>query len=659
MSRKALAAGTVLWIAAMLGWTAAESRPLHGVWGWFLTTGPHAAAALGTVFGAWGVGEALRRRVLPEFSAQDPVGRAVLSLGLGLGLLQCVAVGLGSVGLLGVGSARVVSALAMGTGITMLRGRRGGRGLPPPGTLVFAAALLAPTLILIGAPPIGPDEGQYHRRFVEHVLRTGAFPADPADPLSGLAMGLHALLALPCSWTGIGAGRAFCLLLGLGGLVAGHRVARRVLPVTGTWMYLPIVLASATALRALPTMNSDMTLSLFVGAAALVALEWRQAPTDPGWRPWALALLGGAALSIKYTAPLFLAPVYLVVGVALLAGPPARPRGRALAMLVLAAVLPALFAAPWLVRNALHLSHPLAPLAGFEPPPGLEAAFRFNFTENYGGGGGARALLRSPVDLFVLGREFDRRHFLGRLNAWPLVALPGLLLAARKPGAARALIGLVAAGFLAWALVLRRVIYLLPLWPVLAAATAVGLHELLARIGRSRGALLGMAAALGLVAAVEAAPAWLDAMDSADVATGRETADEYLEHEDAHAAPLAFVRRHAEPDHTIAMVWAWQAWDLPQRVIWIGAEEHTPFRELVLRAGDADGLAARMRAEGVRWIVHRRARFPHEGYPALDDATWSAAFERPLAIVDETLARHGIERWTRGDYAVYELPAEP
>jgi hypothetical protein len=644
------------WVLGILGFTAVESRPLHGVLGWLGTTGPHMLAALLAVFGAWGVGDHLRARLLPDFAANDAAGRAVVSLGLGLAALQTVAVLLGSFGLLGVASARGLSAVAVIAGLLAWRGRTPSRGMPPAATLVFAIAVLGPSLILAGAPPIGPDEGQYHRRFVESILRTGAFPADAQDPLSGLAMGLHALLALPCSWTGIGAGRPFCLLIGLWGLVGGHRVARRLMPGTGLWMYAPVALAGATLLRALPTINTDLTLALFVGASALVVLDWRQAPNEPGGRPWVLAILGGAALSVKYTAPLFLAPLYLAVGASLLAQPPGAARGRAFGRLVLAALIPAAFAAPWLVRNALHMGHPLAPLAGFEPPPGLEAAFRFNFTENYGGGEGPGALLRSPIDLFVMGREFDRRHFLGRLNPWPLVALPGLLMAARKPGPARALIGVVFVGFLAWAVVLRRVIYLLPLWPLLAAATAVGLHELLVRAGRSKALMATSALLLGLVAAVEVAPAWTDALKASDVATGRETRAEYLADEAAHAEPLDFVRRHADPDDTVAMVWAWQAWDLPQRVIWIGAEEHTPFRQLVLEAGDADGFTERMHTEGVRWIVYRRARFPHQGYGSLDEATWTAAFQQPLAIVEEALARHTTERWIRGDYAVYELP---
>ena len=637
-------------------WSGAESKPLFGAWGWLRTTGPAALAGWAAAFGAWGVGDGLRRRIAPEFSAQDPVGRAVVSAALGLAALQVLAVALGSVGALGLGTARGLLVASVVAAFLALRGAKGLKGMPPAGTLVFAAALIGPALLLVGAPPTGPDEGQYHRRFVEHILRTGSFPSDAQDPLSGLAMGLHALLALPASWGGVGAMRPFCLALGLGGLVAGHRVVRRLVPPTGTWIYLPVVLGSATLLRALPTINSDLTLSLFVGAAALVVLDWRQAPADPGWRPWALAAIGGAALSVKYTAPLFLAPLYIVVAVALLDREAGRERGRALALLSLSALLPALFAAPWLIRNALHFVHPLAPLAGLEPPAGLEVAFRFNFTENYGGGSSLPALLRSPVDLFVMGREFDRRHFLGRLNVWPLLAAPGLLLALRKPGAGRALVVAVALGFLAWAVVLRRVIYLMPLWPLLAAATALGLHELLARLGRSKATLAAGAAVLGLVAAVEAAPAWLDAMKAADVATGRETWPEYLAHEAPHAAPLAFVREHAGPGDTVAMLWAWQAWDLPQRVIWIGAEEHTPFRQLVLEEGSADAFAERMRQEGVRWIVHREARFPRTGYPSLDDATWQEAFERPLALVDEALARHGIERWIRGDYAVYELP---
>jgi hypothetical protein len=653
--RRALPWILAAWAVGVLGWTAVESRPLHGVWGWIVTTGPHVAAAAAVVFGAWGLGEAIRRRALPDFSTHDAAGRAVLALGLGLAAMQCAAVLLATLGLLGPWGGRALAALAVVAGLHASRGAEPGKGLPPVGTLVFCVAVLATTLLLVGAPPTGPDEGQYHRRFVEHLLRTGSFPADPADPLSGLAMGLHALLALPASLGGIGAARPFCLLLGLAGLVAGHRVARRVLPPTATWMVLPIALGSASVLRTLPTINTDLTLAVFVGGAALVALDWRQAPTDPGWRPWALAILGGAALSVKYTAPLYLAPLYLVVGAALLGADAGRVRARGFAALGASALLSALFAAPWMLRNAMHGMHPLAPFLGFDPPAGLEAAFRFNFTENYGGGGSFAALVRSPVDLFVMGREFDRRHFLGRLNPWPLVALPGLLLSLRRPGAARELAVAVGLGFLGWAVVLRRVVYLLPLWPLLAAATAVGLHELLSRLGRSRATLLGAAAALGCVAAVEAGPAWLDAVDAADVATGREGAEAYLARESPHAEPLAFVRAHAAPDDAVAMIWAWQAWDLEQRVIWIGAEEHTPFRELVLRAGSADAFAAVLREEGVRWVVHRQARFPRQGYPALDEATWAAAFERPLAIVDEALARHAIERWTRGDYAVYEV----
>lgn len=655
---KRLALG-LLWMFGILAWTGTQTRGLHGLAGYLVHTGPHLLAAAAALLAAWGVGTHIRRALVPDVGGNDAATRAVLALALGLAGLQTAAVLLGSVGLLTRGGAMALTAGGLLAAGGALRDRPVAfRGVPGGGSLVLAAALLLPTLLLAGAPPTGPDEGQYHRRFVEHLLATGSFPGDAQDPLSALAMGLHAMLALPASWTGVGAARPFCLGIGLAALVAGHRVTRRLVPAQWLWMYAPIALGSATLLRALPTLNTDVTLGLWVTVGAIVVLDWRQAPEDAGGRPWALAVLGGAALSVKYTAPLFFAPLYAVVAVALLARPPGPERGRTLVRLSAAALVPALFAVPWMVRNGLQLGHPLAPFLGFDPPPGLEAAFRFNFSENYGGGESLGALLRSPLDLFALGREFDRRHFLGRLNVWPLVAAPGLLLALRRPGGGRALVGAVGLGFLAWSLSLRRVIYLLPLWPLLAATTVLGLQVLLDGLGRSKAALAGLAALLAAVAAVEAAPGWLAGVEAVDVATGRQSRADYLLEQSAHAAPLDYVRRHADDDATVAMVWAWQAWDLPQRVVWIGAEEHTPFRELVLRAGDADGLLSVLRAEGVGWIIYRTARFPRAGYPSLSEEVWTQAFQRPLDIVDATLNQHAVERWTRGEYRVYELPAD-
>ncbi|MCP4871570.1 MAG: hypothetical protein GY898_22915 [Proteobacteria bacterium] len=647
------------WFGVIAMFAGQGARPLWLMAGWITTTGPGLLAAIAVLGSAWAWGRPMRRWMLPTAGAADRIARGIVDCTLGLVLLQSVAVLLGTVGLLTVPAAWIV----VGSGLLPLFAgpddrppATEDRGRPFSGWWIAAAALLAPALLAIGGPLLAADEGQYHRRFVEFILTHGSFPADAEDAPTGFAQGMHALGTLGAAIGSIGALRPLAFLMGLGGILMGERLAQRLFGRLAGGPYLLIVCGAATALRVVPTFNTDLTLAPFVGVAAWLALDWAREPGKPAGRPWALALVGGGALSIKFTAPLFLAPLYLVVAIPLLLKPVAG-RGPALARLAAAAVIPLLFALPWLVKNQITAGHPLWPILGMDAPSALEAAFVFNLTANYGPGGGLEAAARAPWDLFALGREFDRRLYLGRFNAWPLVALPGLFLALRRRPEARTIAIAAALGFVLWAGPLRRAVYLLPLWPLLAALTAGGIVEMMRLIPQPalNPASVAGAILLGAVATAEAAAPWSAHADLAGVACGEQTLEEAAEEAIPDARLLRWLRENTQPDETIAMLWGWHAWDLPNRLLWIGAEDFTPLRLRIHRAGSAEGLKHELVDRDVRWIVHRDVLFLRGAYPMVSDDQFKQAFTQPLHIADEALNRYATRRFAHGPLTVWEL----
>ena len=652
------------WMSGLAFTLLRDTRPAALLLGYLEHTGPGLLAAALLFAGAWGIGTPLRQKLLPDFGRTDPVSGGLIAIALGWVVLQCAAVSLGSFGWLGARVAQSLVAISLLACVLAVRHATGLRALfrvpryPVATGLAWAGAgaLLLPSLFAAGAPAMGPDELQYHQRFVEHLLRVGSFVANPEDPISGFAQGFHAQAALAYSIAGSAALRPLSMGFGILVIVCGERITRRTFGPGAALIYLPIMVGAASFLRFLPTLGTDLPLGFFVTVAALLVLDWSQAPHSAGLRPVALGLLGGAAVAIKFTAPLYLAPLYLAL-LLLLLRPGGGQRSTALPLLI-AGSISALFSLPWLVKNFHHCGHPLYPLLGMNVPEAASAAFRFNFTENYGPGLGWTARLRTPWDLFILGREFDPRHFLGRLNGWPLLALPGTLVAVRHSRQARVLATLVLLGFLAWAQVLRRVTYLLPLWPAIAALAAGSLASLGARLSREQRRPLAVLLATVLVASASAeiASPYRDFLDDASVSSGQENPDAYVDKKLPGADALRWIKEHIDSSESVALFWTWHGWSLPHSLHWIGAEEFTPFRIAVHRAGSAKGLRDELKKRGIRWVLARRHRFVPSSYPFLSEDEFRIGFEQPVLRAEETLTRYGIRRFASGPFVVYEIP---
>jgi hypothetical protein len=652
-----------VWLGLCLAVGARESRPLNLLFALAINVGPGLLTAAGTAAGFWAIGGPLRARLVPHFAKGDPATGALLDFGLGLSVLLAVTSLLGSFGLL-----LPIAAQALFLGGLIAAGVRLERERPKFLLAIastnyallplLALGLLLPCLFMIAAPPLAADEVQYHLRFVEHLLRTGSVPADPQDPLSGFALGLHCLATLPASIAGIAALRPFGLLLGLAGLLGGERLYRRVFGPGRSWIYLLVALSAVSLVRVFPTFNTDLPLAGLVALIALLALDWTQSADDPGGRPWAIAILGGAALSIKFTAPFFIAPFYLVVILAILWNDRESGRGRLLLQCAFAAVLPLLFALPWLLKNQATTGHPLYPLLGMSFPEGAPTAFAFNFDRHYGPGKSLIGMIRAPWDLFILGTEFDRRHFMGRMGIWPIVAVPGMVYAARHNRQAFLLCVACLVGFLLWAGILLRAVYLLPLWPVLAALTAGGLAQLLPARASSGSHLASGVLAISLLAGAvaELAPAWQDQLDSVSVAVGDEPIDDYILRELPEAGALRWLRRNTKAEEGVAQFWTWAWWDLPNRLIWPGAEDFTPLRARLVELGTSSAVLTALRASQVRWVFYRRPVLLRGSYPGVTDADWERGFGAALALSDELVHDHLILRYEEGPYQVYEVP---
>lgn len=657
----AAAVGVGMVVVALPG----SARSLDLLASWIRTTGPGLGWALALFLSLYGLGRPIRARIAPDLFADDPLSASLLGLLLGMalwvGVLSFAAVFFRlppHLGWLLCGAGAMSWWWSRSPARPQLENEEppsGGWPLAPAPLLpvgrVLGGMLLLPWVVGIGAPPVGPDELQYHVRLTEALVGRSAAIAHPSDPVSAYFSGLHVLLAPALDLGGVYALRPFTACLTLAGAIIGERVAVRL---GGAWagaLFWPLVAGAASFSRMGVQVGADTAQSLALGLGALLLTQGG----SPARRLVLLGLLGGVAFSIKLAAPLFFAPLWLVVLPSVL-----RPRSwKLVAAWVGSALIPLGFALPWLARNLRDCGHALFPLFGFDAPADLAGAIPFDYTRQYGAGPGIRALLRTPWDLFVLGREFDTRHHLGRLNAWPLVLLPATLAAAWAWPRARKPLALVAVLSLGWALTLRRVAYLLTAWPLIAALAAVGAAYLLTAIRPSR---LAAAIALGILTITgvsEVASPAADTLDAIPVALGRERREDFLERTVAGWSVGRTLEAQARPGDSVLLWGAWPRWGLRQELYWAGSEHLVALRIELLRAGSVDGVSREAARLGARWILHQRFHFRPESYPELDETTIQRTFVRPLALADRFLAERAVLRAESGGIELWEILPPP
>lgn len=344
------------------------------------------AAALAA--GAWvvacvGAGGALLKRLSPGLLEAEDGGLHALGVGLLLWGLLLAALGvLGALGPAGFIATATVMAAGWLTRPTVRWPAL------PPATLAAMAVVVLVGLIDAAAPPIGTDELYYHLALPAEMLRTGELTGGVLRPDGSRPMILHLPFTALLSAGGEAAPRLLHLGLVLALLAALVSTSRRHLgrADAGVWAGWLLV-ASWSMLHEVGLAANNLPTALAVLLALDCALRGERR---------ALPLLGGLALSLKYTA------AGAIVGIWLAARMPwsARIWTTAAALAVVS---------PWWLINLGRGLHPLFPFTGWS------GDLSFQYLDKYGYG-------RAPLDLLllpyraVMRADIDSFQLLGRIS---------------------------------------------------------------------------------------------------------------------------------------------------------------------------------------------------------------------------------------------------
>jgi 4-amino-4-deoxy-L-arabinose transferase-like glycosyltransferase len=315
---------------------------------------------------AWGAGHFVLR--LFSFDDLRPLERAVLSIGLGLGILSVGVLGLGMAGLYRDSAFLLLSLFLTVVTLLALResaGSRleGSRHPPVGGEQVFPALLLSAGIFLAWltalSPPVFFDALEYHLGVPNLFLLRGGIEYLPHMVLSNYPFGTE-MLYLLASWLG-GLRLAVMVNFALGVLsalvlmaCAGRHWGKRAALLAAVLFYLTpmVVLLSRYA-------TSEHAMTFYFFLLVLCLFRW----WEGGRSGWVLlaGIFAGFAYGTKFVGGLF---AVLIPGLLLVAQSFRRP-GRGVGA---KAAPPGLFllgactaALPWFLKSALFTGNPVYP----------------------------------------------------------------------------------------------------------------------------------------------------------------------------------------------------------------------------------------------------------------------------------------------------------
>ena len=498
-------------------------------------------------------------------------------------------------------------------------------------TLAWALLFLTPAALAVLSPITDTDELYYHLALPARLLEEGALLGGPLMPNGSRPLALH----LPYTWLlglgGIAAPRALHLLLAAGLLLAVHQRATAWWGAAAGAMAPLLLLGSTSFLATIGLAYADIPAALLVLLAVDAGLAGQRRT---------LAVAGGGALAIKYTAVLGIAPLFALLAIRAMANP--TRRSHTLGALVLAGLGAVAVVAPWWLRNLLDGLHPLFPFAGWQDA----GPFVFQFPEKYGMGHGWLDTLLLPWNL-TFHAEHDSMVFLGRINPAFLALLPAGIWAAWRDSRVRMFLGIAAAGLLLWSFGTQWLRYLLPVLPLAALAAAAGLS----RLPRWATAMVAVCWLLGLPSNLR--PVLATAQQQAPVALGLESANTYLQRELTAWPAIQWINQHSPADARVALLYSWQAALIQRPWVMGSVEDHVPTRHFL--ALHDDQALQQLREVGVTHVLTSRVNFLRKSYPFLDEAAFEEQFEAPERQLEDALLQDAVLMFEQGRHAVYAL----
>jgi 4-amino-4-deoxy-L-arabinose transferase-like glycosyltransferase len=318
------------------------------------------------VWVAWGSGYFVLR--LFGFDDLRRLEKAVLSIGLGLGIISTTVLGMGMAGLYRDAAFLLLCILLTAVALAALRVDAGRRLEVPHSRILrkkpaFCAVLLSAGILLTWltalSPPVFFDALEYHLGVPNLFLIRGGIEYLPHMVLSNYPFGTE-MLYLLASWLG-GLRLAVMVNFALGVLsalaliaCAGRHWGKSVALLAAALFYLTpmVVLLSRYA-------TSEHAMSLYFLLLVLCLFRW----WDEGRAGWVLlaGLFAGLAYGTKFVGVIFavlLPGLLLAAQAARRSGPGAMPRAAPPVLFLLGAFVTAL---PWFLKNALFTGNPVYP----------------------------------------------------------------------------------------------------------------------------------------------------------------------------------------------------------------------------------------------------------------------------------------------------------
>lgn len=553
-----------------------------------------------------GLGQLILRRI--QIGTADPLLALVISLALGLGVLAYGVLALGLAGRLSPPTVFLWLAIAgwVAWRETVSQGKEWGdpwhpfRSLHPAlkASLAAAIAIFGMSLVQALVPVWGYDGLMYHLQAPTLFLRFGKLTLLP-----DLWQANGPLLAEMLYLVGLAAesdvfSKVLHLSLAAILLLSTFAVARRHLGDRGGWLAGGILMGVAI----FPVWGSfafaDMAWALFEFLAVAAFLEWRRAPQ----RQWIVVsgALAGFSMGSKYTAVALL-PILLL---AFVTERSTGTVGERLRNVLWFGGVAALVAAPWYMKNLIWAGNPVYPfLFGGPDWPAERVAMLMAYMRSFGVGHTLVDYLLLPLHLYTQRAAFGT--FIGWIdmpNLLFLLAFGFPLLKREHP--LRPLGWMALLRFLLWAAGTQQTRFLLPLYPVLSLMTASVLDAWLARLGPAkkwpRIIVPGIVAGLvGFTLAFQVI--YLAITRPIPVVLGRESKDSFLERRIGNYQAVRYIRSSLKPTDRVFMAWDGRSYYCDDRCL--ADAEQSQWTQLVLGEATPDGIAARLRQQGVTHLL--------------------------------------------------------
>jgi len=423
----------------------------------------------------------------------------------------------------------------------------------------------------------------------------------------------------------------------------------RELRLSRTWAIIvtAVVATVPSAFHVASSAYIDIALALYTTLAIYSLARWWKT-SEMGWS-LLIALLVGAALSIKLTAVFVIAAFVLVI---LLKARGVDNAGKIIFSGALALVLAGIIASPWYVRAWVATGSPVFPFymniwPGKADGWDVERSNLFQaMNSRYGAVDSNKLnLITAPVRLSIAAQPEQPANYDGVLGVAFLIGLPALIWALWKfdtPIEVKIGSGVAAIIYLFWVFSSEQLRYLLPILPVLA----VGMGSAVAAI-TNQGDLLRRVLKFSFVATSIAGIltgfAWFCQRAPLRVALGGETRDEFLTRNLDYYPYYQTINDKTPGD---AQVWLINmrrdTYNIERSVASDYLFEDWTLRKMVWESRTADELRAKAAATNVQYVLARHDfLFDYTNSSLVDDSRPRIENEAKLKIVRDFLLDAG------------------